>query len=247
MDDLRLAVSSKLETSYSSAPSKEFLLPLAAQINRVPLPLVPDSFGIRLPHERERLTAVNWEIKPVKEKRSYPKDNDEEMQNGTSRPKLEMQTPGMGTRSSPLAGASHGQDTEMDLSGRDDLFGGDDNEDEDDSRVLPNAVRAEGGDDDDEEDEDDEFEMEDALAPSNGRDGSGAQEDGSATPGEGDGEGEEDDEEDNEDAEQEEDDEEDGEGAGQEGEDEDGEASGDGEMTGEVGERNGVEDDDYDA
>lgn len=242
MDDLRLAVSSKLETSYSSAPSKEFLLPLAAQINRVPLPLVPDSFGIRLPHERERLTAVNWEIKPLKEKRSYPTDDaDEDMQNGSSRVKLELQTPG--TRPRSMSG-EQGQDAEMDLSGRDDLFGGGGEDDEDDdSRVQSNAIQLDAG-EDDEEDEDEEFEMEDALASGAQGNSEAIRNEGSATPGDGDGEGEEEEEDENEDAEQEEEEEED---EGEEEDADDAEGSGEGEMTGEVGERSGVEDDDYDA
>lgn len=72
VDDLRMAVQSKLEHSYSSPLPKEFLLPLAAQINRVPLPIIPDSYGIRLPHERDRLTAVNWDLAPLTERRTYP-------------------------------------------------------------------------------------------------------------------------------------------------------------------------------
>lgn len=71
MDDLRLAVSSKLEHSFSTPLPKEFLLPLAAKINAIPLPILPESYGIRLPPERERLTAINWDFLPVRERRTY--------------------------------------------------------------------------------------------------------------------------------------------------------------------------------
>jgi transcription initiation factor TFIID subunit 9B len=42
----------------------QLLLNLATTVNRQPLPPIPESYGIRLPPERERLTAVNFDIVP---------------------------------------------------------------------------------------------------------------------------------------------------------------------------------------
>ena len=146
LDDLRLAVSSKLEHSYSSPLPKEFLLPLAATLNRVPLPIIPDSYGIRLPHERERLTAVNWDLKPVKERREY-KDILEEGDSDAKAAHASTSQLGVST----VAG-----DMDVELEGRDDLFGGadDDEEEEDDD---------DDDDDGNDDDDDDDEEMEDVL------------------------------------------------------------------------------------
>ena len=136
IDDLRLAVSSKLEHSYSSALPKEFLMPLAAQINRVPLPILPESYGIRLPPDRERLTAVNWDLIPLAERRTYPE--------AVSSEQLE-------TRAA-ANGSSLGNGMDIDLS-REDLFGRQDADEEED---------VEEGDEGDEEDEED---MEEVVDP----------------------------------------------------------------------------------
>lgn len=136
VDDLRMAVSSKLEHSYTSPLPKEFLLPLAAQINRVPLPILPESYGIRLPHERDRLTAVNWDLAPVTEKRSYPGlDQQNQLQNGSSsqQGQLEASTSSAqsGTQANGLAAGASGSGMDLDMAGND-LFGGNDDDDEDD-------------------------------------------------------------------------------------------------------------------
>ena len=149
LDDLRLAVSSKLEHSYSSPLPKEFLLPLAATLNRVPLPIIPDSYGIRLPHERERLTAVNWDLKPVKERREYPDIAAEEDSDVKA---AHASTSRLGAASTAAG------DMEVELEGRDDLFGGADDEEEEED---DNEDDDDGDEDDDDDDDDDE--MEDVL------------------------------------------------------------------------------------
>ena len=55
---------SKVKHSFSAPPPKEFLLELAEEKNKNPLPGVPEKYGIRLPAERHCLTAVNFDIAP---------------------------------------------------------------------------------------------------------------------------------------------------------------------------------------
>ncbi|KAF9586296.1 Transcription initiation factor TFIID subunit 9 [Lunasporangiospora selenospora] len=64
LDDVKLAIQSRVNHSFTSPPPKEFLLELAEEKNRVPLPLIPEKYGIRLPHERHCLTAVNFQLIP---------------------------------------------------------------------------------------------------------------------------------------------------------------------------------------
>lgn len=60
VDDVRLAVASKISQSFKGPPPKEFLLELAAERNRRPLPPVSRAYGVRLPPERYCLTQPNW-------------------------------------------------------------------------------------------------------------------------------------------------------------------------------------------
>ncbi|KAK3818897.1 MAG: transcription initiation factor IID, 31kD subunit-domain-containing protein [Benniella sp.] len=64
LDDVKLAIQGRVNHSFTSPPPKEFLLELAEEKNKVPLPLIPEKYGIRLPHERHCLTAVNFQLIP---------------------------------------------------------------------------------------------------------------------------------------------------------------------------------------
>lgn len=64
VEDVRLAVQAKVEHSMSGPMSKEFLLNLADTLNRTSLPPIPERYGIRLPPEKDRLTAPNFDIAP---------------------------------------------------------------------------------------------------------------------------------------------------------------------------------------
>ena len=61
VDDVKLAVSSRVGYSFRGPPPKEFLLEVAAERNRRPLPAVREGVEIRLPPERWCLNAPNWE------------------------------------------------------------------------------------------------------------------------------------------------------------------------------------------
>ncbi|GJN89917.1 hypothetical protein Rhopal_002906-T1 [Rhodotorula paludigena] len=61
LDDIRLAVQARTE---GAQVPKEFLLQLATTVNSVPLPPVPEVYGIRLPPPAQRLTAPNFTLVP---------------------------------------------------------------------------------------------------------------------------------------------------------------------------------------
>ncbi|BGO90562.1 hypothetical protein NBRC10512_005281 [Rhodotorula toruloides] len=61
VEDVRLAVQARTE---GAQVPKEFLLQLATTVNSVPLPPVPEVYGIRLPPPAQRLTAPNFSLVP---------------------------------------------------------------------------------------------------------------------------------------------------------------------------------------
>ncbi|CAA91500.1 SAGA complex/transcription factor TFIID complex subunit Taf9 [Schizosaccharomyces pombe] len=60
VEDVRLAVASQINHSFTGPPPKEFLLELAMERNRKPLPQIQPSYGFRLPPEKYCLTQPNW-------------------------------------------------------------------------------------------------------------------------------------------------------------------------------------------
>ncbi|KAJ2816378.1 Transcription initiation factor TFIID subunit 9 [Coemansia sp. 'formosensis'] len=64
MEDVRLAIQGRVNYSFASPPEKEFLLELAEERNKHPLPIIPEKYGIRLPPEKHTLTGVNFHIVP---------------------------------------------------------------------------------------------------------------------------------------------------------------------------------------
>ncbi|KAK9460424.1 transcription initiation factor IID, 31kD subunit-domain-containing protein [Lipomyces oligophaga] len=79
VEDVRLAVSARLNYQFKPAPPKEMLLELAQERNRRPLPPVPltsaHGSSIRLPPEKYCLTAKDWDID--EELREMPSDTPE--------------------------------------------------------------------------------------------------------------------------------------------------------------------------
>ncbi|KAJ1550962.1 Transcription initiation factor TFIID subunit 9B, partial [Nowakowskiella sp. JEL0078] len=57
LSDIKLAVEARVANSFTTPPSKEFMLELADKKNAAALPLVPEKFGIRMPPERHTLTG----------------------------------------------------------------------------------------------------------------------------------------------------------------------------------------------
>ncbi|KAI8092272.1 transcription initiation factor IID, 31kD subunit-domain-containing protein [Gilbertella persicaria] len=64
LDDIQLAIQGRVNHSFTTPPPKEFLLELAQEKNKQPLPLIPEKYGIRLPADKHCLTGINFSIVP---------------------------------------------------------------------------------------------------------------------------------------------------------------------------------------
>lgn len=64
LDDIQLAIQGRVNHSFTTPPPKEFLLELAQEKNKTPLPLIPEKYGIRLPADKHCLTGINFSIVP---------------------------------------------------------------------------------------------------------------------------------------------------------------------------------------
>ncbi|EDO46061.1 predicted protein [Nematostella vectensis] len=65
-DDIRLAIQSRLDHSYTNPPPRDFLIEIARQKNRTPLPQLQPKSGLRLPPDRYCLTGTNYKLKAQK-------------------------------------------------------------------------------------------------------------------------------------------------------------------------------------
>ncbi|KAK1301439.1 hypothetical protein QJS10_CPB12g01785 [Acorus calamus] len=61
-DDLKLAIQSKLNFSFSQPPPREVLLELARNRNKIPLPKSIGGPGIPLPPEQDTLISPNYQL-----------------------------------------------------------------------------------------------------------------------------------------------------------------------------------------
>ncbi|OBZ76121.1 Lysophospholipid acyltransferase [Grifola frondosa] len=66
MDDVVLAVQARVGWEFGGRVPKEYIHSLATQTNSVPLPVVPEVFGVRLPNPSDCLTSVNFDLIPTK-------------------------------------------------------------------------------------------------------------------------------------------------------------------------------------
>jgi transcription initiation factor TFIID subunit 9B len=64
VDDVQLAIQSRVNYSFTSAPNKDALLSLASSLNGIPLPPISDKYGVKLPPAQHCLTNVNFSIVP---------------------------------------------------------------------------------------------------------------------------------------------------------------------------------------
>lgn len=64
VDDVKLAIQTRMNYSHTSAPNKDALLSLASSLNAIPLPPVSDKYGVKLPPAQHCLTNVNFSIVP---------------------------------------------------------------------------------------------------------------------------------------------------------------------------------------
>lgn len=65
-EDVQLAIQSRLDHSYTNPPPREFLIEIARQKNRHPLPQIQTKSGLRLPPDRYCLTSTNYKVKTQK-------------------------------------------------------------------------------------------------------------------------------------------------------------------------------------
>lgn len=86
MNGLRLAVQSRAQYQFQGALPKEFLLEMAAEKNKIPLPRPEREFGLRLPPERYCLSGVGWGLKEEWESEGEEDDDDGEG-TGTGQPR----------------------------------------------------------------------------------------------------------------------------------------------------------------
>ncbi|KAE8218865.1 hypothetical protein CF319_g7336 [Tilletia indica] len=70
LEDVQLAIQSRVNYSFTHPPPKDVLVSLASSINSIPLPPISDRVGIRLPPLEHCLTNVNFSIVPNSPPRS---------------------------------------------------------------------------------------------------------------------------------------------------------------------------------
>jgi len=66
MDDIILAVQARVGWEFGGRVPKEYILSLANQTNAIPLPSVPEVFGVRLPQPSDCLTSIDFNLVPNK-------------------------------------------------------------------------------------------------------------------------------------------------------------------------------------
>ncbi|CAG8556447.1 12752_t:CDS:2 [Ambispora leptoticha] len=80
LDDVKLAIQGRVNHSFTSPPSKEFLVELAREVNKERLPNIPEKYGLRLPPEHYCMTAVNFQLIPEDQaaiERSFKQEDDD--------------------------------------------------------------------------------------------------------------------------------------------------------------------------
>ncbi|KAI3455625.1 hypothetical protein Pfo_012288 [Paulownia fortunei] len=77
-DDVKLAIQSKVNFSFSQPPPREVLLELARSRNKVPLPKSISGPGIPLPPEQDTLISPNYQLAIPKKQNSQPAEETED-------------------------------------------------------------------------------------------------------------------------------------------------------------------------
>ncbi|XP_047959306.1 transcription initiation factor TFIID subunit 9-like isoform X2 [Salvia hispanica] len=76
-DDIKLAIQSKVNFSFSQPPPREVLLELARSRNKVPLPKSISGCGIPLPPDQDILIHPNYQLAVPKRQREETEDDEE--------------------------------------------------------------------------------------------------------------------------------------------------------------------------
>ncbi|KAL8488984.1 hypothetical protein ACS0TY_024575 [Phlomoides rotata] len=77
-DDVKLAIQSKVNSSFSQPPPREVLLELAKSRNKIPLPKSITGPGIPLPPEQDTLISPNYQLAIPKRHNSQPPEETED-------------------------------------------------------------------------------------------------------------------------------------------------------------------------
>ncbi|ESR39900.1 transcription initiation factor TFIID subunit 9 [Citrus sinensis] len=82
-DDIKLAVQSKVNSSFSQPPAREVLLELAKNRNKIPLPKSISAPGIPLPPEQDTLISPNYQLSLPKKQSAREAEEMEEDEEST--------------------------------------------------------------------------------------------------------------------------------------------------------------------
>jgi transcription initiation factor TFIID subunit 9B len=86
MEDATLAVQARVGWEFGGRVPKEHILSLATQTNAQPLPPVQEVFGLRLPPQNERLTAIDFDLlpnRPPPEEKQFDEEIEEIIESGS--------------------------------------------------------------------------------------------------------------------------------------------------------------------
>eukprot|EP00658_Telonema_sp_P-2_P046390 TRINITY_DN3454_c0_g1_i25.p2 TRINITY_DN3454_c0_g1~~TRINITY_DN3454_c0_g1_i25.p2 ORF type:complete len:167 (-),score=47.55 TRINITY_DN3454_c0_g1_i25:173-673(-) len=70
VEDVKLAIQTRVNFSFMQPPSRELLSELVRKKNGIPLPMLPIRPGVRLPPDKYCLTAPNYQYRPVNRPRN---------------------------------------------------------------------------------------------------------------------------------------------------------------------------------
>ncbi|KAJ7963288.1 transcription initiation factor TFIID subunit 9 [Quillaja saponaria] len=106
-DDVKLAIQSKVNFSFSQPPPREVLLELARNRNKIPLPSTIAGPGVPLPPDQDTLISPNYQLVIPKKQPAHTVEETEDEEaadpNPSQEPKLEMPQNASQRVSFPLA------------------------------------------------------------------------------------------------------------------------------------------------
>ncbi|KAK4373544.1 hypothetical protein RND71_008928 [Anisodus tanguticus] len=85
-DDIKLAIQSKVNFSFSQPPPREVLLELARNRNKIPLPKSIAGPGVPLPPEQDTLINPNYQLAIAKKQISQPEETEEDEESADPNP-----------------------------------------------------------------------------------------------------------------------------------------------------------------
>uniref|UniRef100_A0A7N0UN98 Transcription initiation factor TFIID subunit 9 n=1 Tax=Kalanchoe fedtschenkoi TaxID=63787 RepID=A0A7N0UN98_KALFE len=91
-DDVKLAIQSKVNFSFSQPPPREILLELARNRNKIPLPKTIAGPGIPLPPDEDTLISPNYQLLIPKKRPAPTQEIEESEEKPEESPSQEMKT-----------------------------------------------------------------------------------------------------------------------------------------------------------